>query len=88
MSTEVPSTSIDFSPFEQLRFAREVIRREGEALQMLEDALEAARITGRESVFAALGQGSVAMAAIDEGQTLWRIYDAVVKIEGWWTNQA
>ncbi len=39
MSTEAPSISAEFSPFEQLRFARQVIRQEGEALLALSERL-------------------------------------------------
>jgi hypothetical protein len=55
-----------------------------QALYVLRTAFRYARLAGREAVFGALHGGAPALAAIDQGQTLWRIYEAVLEIDGWW----
>jgi len=51
---------------------------------LLGDAFTTARLAGRESVFNTLEHGATALAALDRGQTLWRIYEAVMEVESWW----
>jgi hypothetical protein len=38
----------------------------------------------RWEVFDALGTGAPLLAALDRGQTLWKLYQAVMAIESWW----
>jgi tetratricopeptide (TPR) repeat protein len=58
------------------------------ALQVLQAAFTAARLVSRESVFQVLEQGASALADIDRGQTLWRVYEAVLEVESWWAMQS
>ncbi len=47
-------------------------------------ALETARLSSRESVFNALQQVVPAIASIDDGHTLWSIFESVMEVESWW----
>jgi len=36
------------------------------------------------SLFNILGNDAPLIASIDQGQTLWKIYEAIMEIESWW----
>jgi hypothetical protein len=57
----------------------------GAALQMWEPLLLGAQARDRQDVFGVLAGGAPIIAAADGGLTLWRLYEAVVDIESWWT---
>jgi hypothetical protein len=39
---------------------------------------------GRGGVFDVLSEGAPLLAAIDQGQTLWEVYQAIREVEAWW----
>jgi hypothetical protein len=54
------------------------------ARQHLRTAFTIARLARRASVFTVLGDAAPILAAVDQGQTLWRVYQAVQEVDGWW----
>lgn len=54
------------------------------ALPIFYEAFKASRYGGRESFFHVLEVASKSIAAIDEGQTLWNVYQEIDKVERWW----
>jgi tetratricopeptide (TPR) repeat protein len=70
-----------------LRDMAQALDQEGnvaEALRVWQIALQEARWVGCGQVFQVLGSGASLLARLDEGQTLWAVYEAVMEIEGWW----
>lgn len=57
------------------------------ALLVLRNALVVARSASRERVLNVLKQNAITLAAIDQGQTLWRVYQAVMEVESWWSKR-
>jgi tetratricopeptide (TPR) repeat protein len=55
--------------------------------QVLRDAFTIVRLAGRERVFETLKYSASALAALDQGETLWRVYEAVMEVEGWWGTE-
>lgn len=43
-----------------------------------------ARLASRDVFLDTLGKAASFISALDQGQTLWNIYKAVVEVEGWW----
>jgi hypothetical protein len=60
--------------------------RSQEATRYLQLALTAARVEGRDSVFSVLGEIAAGLSADDNGQTLWRVFEAVEEVESWWDS--
>ncbi len=54
------------------------------ALNTCLEALRAAQVVGRDAVFRVLEQAVPALATIERGQALWRVYETVMEVEGWW----
>ena len=54
------------------------------ALARWHQELATARASGRGHLFDSLIAGSGALAACDQGVTLWAIYQAMIEVEGWW----
>jgi tetratricopeptide (TPR) repeat protein len=54
------------------------------ALGVWQTALQEARWVGCEAVFQVLSAGASLIAHLDRGRTLWRVFEAVREIEGWW----
>lgn len=54
------------------------------ALDVLRKAFVTARHTGREGVFQVLESGSLTLAAIDQGDTLWKVYKTLKEVDSWW----
>jgi hypothetical protein len=49
-------------------------------------ALTTARLDGRENVLGVLeldGQVDL-LAALDQSETLWEVYEAIQEVDGWW----
>jgi hypothetical protein len=57
------------------------------AMQLLRTAFAAARHAGRESVFKVLAEGASTLAAIDQGETLWLVYEAMCDVDRWWEGK-
>jgi len=55
-----------------------------QAMNVTQATLAAARPTGRETVFEVMGYLTGILGSINEGQTLWRVYEAIQEIDGWW----
>lgn len=56
-----------------------------EALEYLRAALRAARLEGfRNRILEVLADGAAILAAVDSGQTLSNVYEALVEVDGWW----
>src|SRR5262249_12757522 len=58
-----------------------------QALEVVQTAFTTARLVGRASLFTGLECAVSTLAAIDHGQTLWRVYEAVQEIESWWNDR-
>jgi tetratricopeptide (TPR) repeat protein len=54
------------------------------ALEVWQMALQEARWVGCDAVFQVLSSGASLIARLDQGQALWRTFEAVREIEGWW----
>ncbi|GEM_PF-4922561 len=54
------------------------------ALEVWQMALQEARQVGCEALFQILSSGASLIARLDRGQTLWRVFEAVREVEGWW----
>jgi hypothetical protein len=54
------------------------------ALARWHDDLAVARASGRRPLFDLIGAEASALAAHDQGLTLWNIYEAVNEVEAWW----
>jgi hypothetical protein len=55
--------------------------------QILPIVFATARLARRETVFEVLQNVATTLAVINQGQTLWRVYQAVMGVEGWWSSQ-
>ncbi len=49
-------------------------------------AFKVSQLAGPRSVIQVLEQAASALAAIDRGETLWGIYEAVMEVESWWSD--
>lgn len=58
-----------------------------QALAALQEALTTARITGRGIMIDLVQRGITTLSDIDQGETLWRVYEVLQDIDGWWSNQ-
>lgn len=58
-----------------------------QAQSFLRNSFNMARLVGREFVFDMLGTGAQDLAALDQGETLWQVYQAVMEVEGWWSGR-
>jgi hypothetical protein len=56
-----------------------------EAWHALCAAFTEARPAGRSEVFEVLQDRASALAALDQGQTLWQVYEAVMEVDSWWS---
>jgi tetratricopeptide (TPR) repeat protein len=54
------------------------------ALEVWQVALQEARWVGCEAIFQVLSSGAALIARMDRGRTLWRVFEAVREVEGWW----
>jgi hypothetical protein len=54
---------------------------------LLQAALSSARFSGQQTVLETLPVGASAIAAIDQGQTLWQVYQALLEVERWWSKK-
>ena len=60
------------------------IGRSTQARQIWRDTFTTARLVGREHIFNTLQNSAPVLATLDQGETLWQVYEAVMKVEGWW----
>ena len=58
--------------------------QEMKALQVFLNAFRTSRLAGRQGIFEVLESGANRLAAIDKGQTLWKISEAIQEVDGWW----
>jgi tetratricopeptide (TPR) repeat protein len=58
------------------------------AIATLANAFAEARTAGRRHFYEALEGGATTLAAIDQGDALWRIYEATIQVEGWWSSSS
>jgi len=56
------------------------------ALGLWRGELARARLAGRAEVFDVLQAGMSFIMSLDHGVTLWKIYEAVMEVEGWWVK--
>ncbi|HKH86534.1 MAG TPA: hypothetical protein VKA40_08285 [Nitrososphaera sp.] len=49
--------------------------------------MSSARFSGQQTVLETLAVGASTIAAIDQGQTPWQVYQALVEIERWWSKK-
>ena len=63
------------------------IGQQEQALDVLQTAFTTARLAGRKYVFGVLERGAATLKAIDQGLTLWRVYEAVLEVDSWWKTQ-
>jgi hypothetical protein len=45
-----------------------------------------ARETGRSKVLSVLGDGASELVTVDNGETLWGVYQATLEVDGWWSD--
>jgi tetratricopeptide (TPR) repeat protein len=72
----------------RLSEAAQILTNGGESqkgLHVLQIALHSAMLAGHEALLDTLAKGASTLAAIDQGHTLWQIYEAILEIEGWWS---
>jgi hypothetical protein len=62
------------------------VGQQEQALYVLRTACTRARQRGRSSVFSVLQASAVTLAAIDNGQILWYIYEAIQEVDSWWAT--
>ena len=55
------------------------------ALQVLRNAFWTSRLAGRKTFFRVLENGAEPLAAVDRGKTLWKMYEAMQEVDGWWS---
>ena len=55
-----------------------------EAVKIFHLALSRARLLGRKGIFRALQQFAVTLGAIDQGQELWHVHEAIQEVDSWW----
>jgi hypothetical protein len=58
-----------------------------EACRFLLEIFTTVHLSGRFSLYYVLGEATNLLAAIDGGQTLWRVYQAMMEVESWWMNE-
>jgi myo-inositol catabolism protein IolC len=56
----------------------------GQSILIFHQAFKAARYSGHEMVFQVLVSASKPITAIDDGQTLWRVYQEIMQVDSWW----
>jgi hypothetical protein len=56
-----------------------------QTMRMLQNAFTLARLVEREAIFRMLKQIATSLSIIDQGQTLWCVYKAIVEVESWWS---
>jgi hypothetical protein len=61
-----------------------LIEPPSQALLVWSKGLVEAKAAGLHSVFSILKEGAALIAAIDNGQKLWSIYETVIEVEEWW----
>ena len=61
--------------------------KQKESLEVFASTFTANRHATRENVFGLIGSHSFFLADLDQGQTLWQIYQAVQDTEGWWGQE-
>jgi hypothetical protein len=54
-----------------------------DALVLLQRALLSARMAGRDTVLEVLADTADTIAAINDGETLWKIYEEIAAIDAW-----
>jgi hypothetical protein len=67
-----------------------VLARDGnheKALSILNTRLSKTEFTDRQVVFTALGSGASFIAYMDKGKTLWKIYEVIKEVDGWWSME-
>ena len=69
-----------------LAHSLEIAGLHDQAVEILQVALLQSRYLGRDSVLQVLAEGSPVLAAIDNGATVWQIYQAIQEIESWWNT--
>ncbi|MCL4301570.1 MAG: hypothetical protein KJ077_38070 [Anaerolineae bacterium] len=55
--------------------------------QIWRDVFATARLAGRKRIFETLQDSTMALVALDQGETLWQVYQAVMEVEGWWGTE-
>ena len=60
------------------------IEQRERALQVLQTAFTTSQQASRYYVFRVLEESTAALAALDQGETLWNLYQVVREIDGWW----
>jgi hypothetical protein len=83
--------SIEYPPLKvivlsDMAQALQSMGQQEQALAALHEALTIARITGRGIVIDLVQRGITTLSDIDQGKTLWRIYEVLQEIDGWWSN--
>jgi hypothetical protein len=66
--------------------ALDEIRNVEGALAVWQMALQEARWVGCAEVFQVVAIGASLLAHLDEGRTLWGVFEAVREVEGWWED--
>ena len=56
------------------------------AIALLRLALHSARRAGREGVLETLASTTSALMSIDQGRTLWQIYESMCDVDAWWSK--
>jgi hypothetical protein len=56
-------------------------------LSILNTRLSKTEFTDRQVVFTALGSGASFIAYMDKGKTLWKIYEVIKEVDGWWSME-
>jgi len=64
------------------------LQEQKRSLQLLRQAIAAARSADRAGLFTVLTHSAAVIGVIDNGATLWSVYNAVKQVEGWWGAQA
>jgi tetratricopeptide (TPR) repeat protein len=66
----------------------ERLEDEARAVSVFLAGCSAARGIGRGGLFEFLSSGIPLIVRLDQGRTLWRVHEAMLKIEGWWSSRA
>lgn len=54
------------------------------ARNLLKSTFSSPILDGRSSFFTVLQNGATTLALLDNGKTLWQIYQAIQEVDGWW----
>ena len=62
----------------------ELALNHGVTPQQTAQAALAASFADRSAVYVALSKIANVLARLDDGETLWQVYQAIQEVEGWW----